>query len=142
MPKLAHNPQTEELIHLAGDAPDPDGSELRGRQSTMRLTKTALGRPAVRYEHGVQSFVLDCDVYEMPGAGLMVHLICPRCRHALRLTSERHVIEYDARDGLLSVQRLACVWELEGDGAVAEHFGTSLCRWTAAIDRNVARDTE
>lgn len=139
--------EREELVHLAGDQPDPltgmPGVETAraggGIMSTVRMTKSAAGHPKVRYK----DFVLELDVYEPPGAPRYVHLICPRCRHALRITEDRKAMEYDpTRDvengGRISVEKFTCTWELPEDRRM--EFGLGLCRWTVAIDNNVARD--
>lgn len=143
MPKLVHNPQTEELYHVAGDVPDPDGSALRGQQASLRLTKTALGHPLVRYagKHAVQAQVMEMDVYAMPdggsGAHLMVNWICPRCGSSIRTTSLMKQIQFDASDGRLSMERVACPWEM---GADRQEFGIGMCRFAFAVDNNVAKD--
>jgi hypothetical protein len=143
----AYNPRLEQLYHVAGDAPDPlDGQRRGGVASTMQLTKTALGNPFIRYK----DVVIEADVYAQPdGKGYLVHLICPKCRHALRVTSEMKAIEFElpsARHprGVLSIEPMRCPWE-QGRGtdetaADRMEFGTGMCNWTAAIDRNVAKD--
>jgi hypothetical protein len=124
----------QELVHLAGD---PD----TGLAGGMNLTATALGHPTIRYGE----FILTADVYAPPGAPKYLHLICPRCRNALRITEDRKAMEYDPtrdtdRGGRLDVEAFQCTWELpEANGRKIE-FGMGLCRWTVAIDRNIARD--
>lgn len=121
----AHDPNREELYRIAGD---PE----HGMASTMNLTRSAAGHPQIRY----RDKVITADVYIADGR-LMVHLICPRCLNALKITDERKKMEYDARDNVLSVEPFACPWEMS---AHRTEFGVGMCRWTVGIDRNVARD--
>lgn len=124
----AYDPQKEELYHIAGDT-----EEGRGAYSDIRLTKTAIGRPMVRYKDRI----LECDVY-LIGGELMVHLICPRCCNALRVSAKNKRIDFS--DGKLTVEPFQCTWELgERDGERMD-FGVGLCRWKAAIDENRAKD--
>jgi len=136
----------EELVHLAGDAPDPMADVLGfehargvGIQSTIRMTKQAKGHPKIRYK----DFLLEADVYDLAGEPLWVHLICPRCHHALKISADKKSIDYDRAvtpelGGRLSVEPFMCTWELpEGR---RQEFGIGLCRWRVAIDNNVAKD--
>jgi hypothetical protein len=164
----AYNPETEALDYLAGDPPaatvtqgdaagfGPDGQSVIGRESTVHLDKAALGHPEVRY----RDYVLEADVYPLLGAvdeddapgALEVILICPRCRHELRVTSDRKAIEYlpgppvidlatgqAMLRGVLSIERFECTWEKDTSVAVTGNT-ENLCRWRVAIDKNVARD--
>lgn len=125
-----------ELVHLAGDMDT-------GLSSTIALSS---GKREVIVVY--KDFVLTCDVYALPGQPIEVHLICPRCRKALRVTSERKTIDFDPsagdpkKGGRLSIEPFQCTWELGGDKHVPGLVGggISLCRWTAGIDDNVARD--
>lgn len=164
----AFNPQTEQLEFIAGDQPavvqqgraaDPMGTGLVGNHSTVRLDKSALGHPLVRYK----DHVLECDIYPLLGAAwdgasagaLEVILICPNCRHQLRVTSDKKAIEFapgmpeldDAGQpivrGTLSVEPFQCTWELDTTRdvkATVQSHGDNICRWRVGIDKNVARD--
>lgn len=164
----AYNPHTEELDFIAGDRPaavsqsvvDPTGGVISG-SSTVRLDKAALGHPEIRYATPTKDYVLEADVYPLLGAAMFeeagdagaleVILICPKCQHELRITSDRKAIEFtpgapvfDAERGMivrgtLSVERFQCTWEKDTASAVTGH-GENLCRWRAVIDKNVARD--
>lgn len=140
-------------VYRQGSFADPSGSGLMGQASQMRLKEMALGHPLIRYK----DLVLEADVYKDPeGGGLMVNIFCPRCRNSLRITSQRKQIEFTAalvRDratgrmlkrGTLSVSPFQCTWELgrgtDQTGADRMDFGMGLCRWTVAIDNNVAKD--
>ncbi len=122
----AHNPQREDLYHIAGD---PE----HGVASTMRLTRTALGHPQVRYKDRV----MELDVYEIHGR-LMVHLLCPRCANALKITDDRKQMEYDARANVISIEAFRCTWELDPERRM--EFGVGMCNLTIGITKNVARD--
>lgn len=134
MREEGYDPKVEEIYHLKGDMDT-------GISSSINLTKTALGHPKIRYEnkHG-QKFVLTCDVYRM-GEELNVHLICPKCRNALSIKSSKKQMSYDHISNSLSVQQFQCTWEIQEEllGNV-RNFGMSLCRWSAVIDNNLARD--
>ena len=134
---LAFNDRpARELVHLAGD---PD----TGMSVTHRLNH-AKREVIVTYK----DFVLTVDIYQLPDEPLKVHLICPRCHHMLSVSAERKHIEFDPnahpeQGGRLSIEPFECTWEIpEADkhtpGILAG--GLSLCRWRAAIDKNVAKD--
>lgn len=128
-----------ELVHLAGDADAPDG---RGLSSTHRADAL---KEEVRVTY--KDFVLTVDVYRHPGEPAQVHLICPRCRHQLRVTADRKAIDFEPTDnvaagGRLSIEPFECTWEMGND----EHHqgalfaGTTLCRWKVGITNNIAKD--
>jgi uncharacterized protein YbaR (Trm112 family) len=123
MPALSAN---KELFQIAGD-------EQHGISSTMDLTRTALGHPMIEYG---SDRVIEADVYAMKGH-LMVHLICPRCRHALTIRADQKHMEYSIRSNELSVEAFRCTWEMDD---WRREFGMSMCGWTVAVDKNVARD--
>lgn len=133
------DPQREELVHLAGDAPDPMGTGLLGQQASVNLTKTALGHPKIRY----RDVVIEADVYALPGEPMHVHILCPKCRNALRIPADRKRIEYDPKGGppqdggRISIETFECTWEVSAD---RQQFGVGLCRWRVAVENNIARD--
>lgn len=127
--KPAYDPNKEDLFHLAGDAD-------HGMGSTARLTKSAIGHPEIRYKGKQGDFVMTADVYRTDGK-LLVHLICPKCRHALHVREAAKKMAYSEADGL-SIEAFECSWELDGD--TGRLFGLALCRCRLAIDKNVARD--
>ena len=132
-----------ELVQLAGDAPDPTGqSSFRGAQSTHRLN-AAKEEVEVVYK----DFLLTVDVYRHEGAPIQVHLICPRCRHASRITGDRKAIDFDPTrntqaGGLLSIEPFECTWELTDDKHTPGLIGggINLCKLRLGITNNVARD--
>jgi hypothetical protein len=121
-----------ELVHIAGDADT-------GLSSTVRMNR---GKQEVIVTY--KDYVLTVDVYHLPEQTkepLQVHLICPKCRHQLRITADKKAIEWDGT--YLSIEPFQCTWEMpEHDrhtpGLIAG--GLTLCKWTAAIDRNIAKD--
>lgn len=125
----AYDPAQEELFHVAGDAD-------HGVAATADLTKTAIGKPQVRYRGKNGDFVLTVDVYRMPDGQLLAHLICPRCRKALHVRQAAKFMAFE--DGKLSVEAFLCPWELDGDEG--RRFGLALCNTRLVIDENVARD--
>ena len=108
---------------------------------------------------------MDCwltvDVYALPGEPVHIHLICPKCHHALRVQQKEKHIEVDLKAqsplmrtilasppadwtpddlvylrakgewGDLSVEPFQCTWEIDRG---------QLCRWKAAIDRNIVKE--
>lgn len=149
-----------EIVQLAGDAPDPTGmSALRGAQSTTSLCG---GKHEVVVLY--RDTFMTVDVYLVPGAPPEIHIICPRCHKASRISGDQKAIDYDPRatnpvrteavasgspelaaiagHGRLSVEPFECTWEVGGDKHVAGgvHTGASLCRQKLAIDDNRAKD--
>jgi hypothetical protein len=143
------------VVQLAGD--DPAG--LRGMSSTTYL------------EHGKHEVIvvykdtfLTVDVYLVPGQAPEIHLICPRCHKASRISGAHKAIDFDpgapcpvraqvvgagarelfegAARGRLSVEPFECTWETGNAVHVAGgvHTGVSLCRQKIVIDDNRARD--
>jgi hypothetical protein len=148
----AYDPETEELEHLAGDAPAVIGKvdeamrSGRGIGTETDLSKTAIAHPMVRYK----DMVLEVDLYLEPGApdlsSQYLHFIvlCPRCRNALTVRGDRKEIEFrpptaELPRGVLSCSPFKCTWELESDGRRME-FGLGMCNWTVGIHKNVAKD--
>jgi len=146
------------VVQIAGD--DPTGiTGARGMHSTTYL------------EHGKHEVIvtyrdmfLTVDVYLLPGQPPEIHLICPRCHHASRISGDQKAIDFDPaavnpqwleaaranhRDlaavagiGRLSVEPFECTWEIGADAHVSGgvHTGASLCRLRLAIEDNCARD--
>jgi hypothetical protein len=125
----AYDPNTEELYHIAGDAPDPSGTELLGMQSSIQAS-----RPSTRVMVRYRDVVLEIDVYQTKES-LAFNLLCPRCRHSLWIRAEQKSIEWNGK--MLSVEPFGCTWELDDD---RHQFGMNLCNWKVAIDNNIAKD--
>ena len=140
----AQRMRERELVHIAGDAPDPTGKGPNGSQTTYRLNRAAIAHPLVAYK----DYVLETDVYAHPGEPMVVHLICPRCHHALTIPETKKAIDLELGagpngQGKLSIEPFECTWEMPEAG---EHTaglvtaGTTLCRWKAGISNNIAKD--
>lgn len=126
-----YNARKEELYEIKQDLVE---HQSRG-MSTVHFDNAA-AHAKVRY----REFLLECDVYEAGGL-ITVVLFCPRCKQQLKIDSSRKAIEWDPVRGLLSVEPFQCTWELPDEHlGQKREFGFSLCRWTAAIDKGVARD--
>ncbi len=144
-----------ELVQITGDMD-------HGLMSTTRLD---LGKQEVIVAG--RDHILTVDVYAVPEEPLKIHLICPRCHHRLTIDGDKKAIEFDHRaenplgrsilaelppelrsiatHGKLSVSTFQCTWELEDqmqdagkdDRVIARG---SLCRFRAAIDKNVLKE--
>lgn len=143
------------VVQLAGDDPT-------GRPGLASTTYLEDGKHEVVVVYG--DTFLTVDVYLVPGAPPEIHLICPRCHKASRISGAHKAIAFDpgatnpmwleavkahhkdlaaiAGTGRLSVEAFQCTWEIAGDKHVAGavHTGASLCRKTLVIDDNRARD--
>lgn len=153
-----YDARSQEVYTICGKDPDPTGSGLVGQSSQISLERAVIGRTLVKAEEGGQTVLLEVDVYPLAsGNGLELLVLCPRCRHQIRITSERKEISYELERtpawvtemalqleqpilavGELSVEPFGCTWELD-DGHGRKRFGNSLCGWRVGIDRNVAR---
>jgi hypothetical protein len=132
-----HAKAAHEIVHLAGD-------EKRGITVSHELTKTALMTFSLEYtgRHAMPfpRKLIEGEVYTVPGGGLMVHTICPRCNNALRITSDNKDISIDKDRGAIWVEPFECSWELgERDGERMD-FGLGLCKTRLAYDGKVAKD--
>lgn len=158
----------KDIFHVAGDAPDPDGTGLRGVSPGYNMTNAALGHPMILYRAGGQELLLEADVYALPGEPMRVHLLCPRClarghTQGLNIRADHKAVAYDVNDavpvfpgwtrdqmtramprgagGRLSVEAFACTWEEDPTAQRASGVnGLSICGWRVKIDDNVARD--
>lgn len=133
----AYDPGREELVHIAGDAPDPMGTGLVGQEATTDLRKNAMATVLIRW----RDKVIEAELYETDGQ-LMLHLVCPKCStpdapHGLHVKQSAKRIEYDRERNLLYVEPFGCTWET---GADRKAFGLNLCNWRVAIDGNIAKD--
>lgn len=163
---MPHAQTLKEVFHVAGDAPDPRGGDLRGVAAGYDLTRSALGRPMLHYRlpDGTE-LVLEADVYAMPEQPIYVLMLCPRClaggrQNALRIVQGAKAMVYEpaaavppfpgwtqeqmahafphGAGGLLSVEAFGCTWEETPE--LRRDFGMSVCGWRVAIDKNVVRD--
>jgi len=145
------------MYQVAGDAPDPAGvSDARGTMSSVNLTTGAIGRPWVKWSTPMGDLWLEVDVYKLPNEPAYIHLICPQCRNALRITQDQKDIHYEPErpppfaaelaalkpdvtiGGTLNVAPFECTWG--ADGSARREFGFARCGWKVAIDKGVARN--
>jgi hypothetical protein len=142
-------PKQHELVHLAGD---PD----TGMDSTIRLDGGKHEVFAIyKGRHTPHEFPdglrLTIDIYQLPEEPLQAHLICPKCRHQLRVTADRKEMRYErtsaADGGKLDIAPFQCTWEMPEAGAHTPGIlggGLSLCQWKGVIEhkhgRNLVRD--
>ena len=136
-PRLASGKREKDLVHIAGDMDT-------GITSTFQIDRNKR-EVIVTYKE----YVLTVDIYQIPGEPTKVHLICPRCHHALSISAERKAIDFDPKagdpklGGRLSIEPFQCTWELPDAGehkAGLKSGGLTLCKWKAGIENNVARD--
>lgn len=104
----------EDLYEIRGDVPDPLGQDpsMRGVSAGISLEKTRVGRPKVIYRGAVNTRVTEPDVYHLEDE-LFLHLYCPRCGRALRITNKLKRVEFrpDANGGRLTVSAFKCTWD-------------------------------
>lgn len=142
MPRL-YDPTKEDLYEVKGDP-------RTGMASTTNLDNAAEAKIEVRYsgqynDHGAIAMLMQCEVYRA-GESVLVHIICPKCKNANSIKSERKALEWDPRNGVLSVEPYTCNWEMntERDNKSAHKSilvgSGNLCRARIAIDKNRARD--
>jgi hypothetical protein len=120
----------EETFHVAGD---PN----HGGMGKHDFAGNALAKlHPVRYEGKHGTFLLEVDIFPDLGEGLMVVMICPRCRNGSRISGKNKRIEFDTRDKRLSVEPFECTWEM-GD---VQGAYTTLCRTRIGVYNNRAKD--
>lgn len=139
----SHDPAREELYPIAGDAPDNLPPELAA--GTGAISARPNGRAFIRYQSrwAADPFVIEADVYFLPGVPTKVLLLCPKCKNALSVTADRKRIEFqppavghEGDGGKISIETFECTWELTQQ----VELGGELCRWRVAVDNNIARD--
>ncbi len=151
----------KEVFHVAGNAPDPEGGDLRGVSPGYNFTNAALGHPFLQYVlRDGREILLEADVYDDH-----IHIICPICQSAgrtvgLRIRKDQKAYEYDplveppmfpgwvsdqrkialpkGAGGTLSVPKFRCTWEAAPDST--RKFGLARCLWQVSIRNNVVRD--
>lgn len=148
-----------ELVQVAGD-------QDRGISSTVRADRSAIAHPLYWYK-GVGIGV--ADVYKLPNEPLYIHIICPKCHHALTISQTRKAIDFEVgqhvhkptdqdlarvdntassassppmQHALQSFGKLSVeTFECTWEmGKDRQQFGVSLCKFRAAIDNNVIKE--
>lgn len=142
----------QELVHIAGDADTGMSSTIDLSRAAGKSEVFALYRGRYVPPEFPDGLRLTLDVYAIPNEPTQVHLICPKCRQQLRVTSDRKHVNFELRPnsvdgGLLEVQAFQCTWEMpEAGGHVVgiRSGGLTLCQWKGVIDhvhgKNIVRD--
>ncbi len=139
----SYDPAREELYQIAGDRPTDLPPELAG--GTTGAVARGTGRAFVRYtsKWAVDPLIIEMDIYAIPGVPIEVHLICPKCLKALKISQANKAMEWsppapdvERGGGVISIAPFECTWELTDQ----VELGGELCRWKAGVTNNVARD--
>lgn len=87
---------------------------------------------------GMDKFMVECEVYQVDDH-LLVHTVCPKCRHAQNIDSRNKQMDFDRERMMLKIEPFTCPWEMGGED---EHrgFGVGLCQMRVAYDGRVIRD--
>lgn len=127
------NGTVREVTHIAGDRES-------GLAITHHLDQMAAGQVTLIYTgaHAMPwpQLEVTCEVYEQDGV-IMVHALCPKCHHAIRIDGSKKAIEYDKARGLLKSEPFECTWEMDD---WRREFGASLCGLRMAFDGKVLRE--
>ncbi len=139
-----------ELVHIAGDADTGMTSTINLAGGKAEVFAIYRGRAVPpEFPDGLR---LTLDVYAIPDEPTQVHLICPKCRQQLRITSDRKTIAWEPirgnpDGGKLEIEPFMCTWEMPEAAAHAPGIlagGLTLCQWKGVIEhkhgRNLVRD--
>ncbi|MDP2607309.1 MAG: hypothetical protein Q8S00_32630 [Deltaproteobacteria bacterium] len=156
-------PFEKEIFQVAGDPPTPDYKPKNGVMPGYNLTNTATAKPVVLW----QDRLLTLDLYTLPNAPAYLHLICPKCHNALKVSQDRKTFSFSANElpkkiakktglqyselaadlGLTSIDQLRgvisihdpiqCTWETEPE---LRRTHDAICNWRVVIEDNIARD--
>lgn len=117
----------------------------RGVTIEHNLQSGAIGQVHLAYKGkqmstppGIAYIEIECEVYEEAGV-LMVHSVCPKCRHSIKIDGQNKRIEFDRKTKDLHVEAFECPWEMGGDDDHHE-FGFGLCRMKLEYAGKFARD--
>lgn len=145
MQPFSSSVKRKELFHVAGDAPDPAPTGLRGMSTGYDLRHNALGHPHLHYQYpSGETLVFEADVFGgIPGVPRYILLHCPQClthgrQNTLTIREDFKPFAYDpsavappfpgwtrsdmasafplGTGGLLNLEvECACTWEEEPD---------------------------
>lgn len=157
----------KDVFHVAGDQPDPAGTNLRGVAPGYRLNQSALGHPMLLWKvPGTgRELVLEADVYALPDQPMHIYLLCPVClmskqQNQLSIRRDQKQFSYEldrevptfpgwtheqmlhafprGLGGLLNVEPFRCTFEMQPE--LQRAFGLAQCTFSVAIDNNVVRN--
>jgi len=114
--------------YVFGDPPERDGHGFSKNSFRVQTPQVK-----IRWKDKL----LVGEVYAEP-TGIMLNIICPKCLHSIKISSTRKAMEWDEKRGQISVEPFQCPWELDTEVAVGQY--TNLCKWSVAIDKNIAKD--
>ena len=127
----AYDPASEEIFHVAGD-------KDTGISTTADMTAGSI-KVQLRYKGRFGDYVSTVDVYHIPGVETSVIMICPKCRHSLRMTSARKDVAWDPDKGIY-ISQSECTWEQDARDGERMDFGLYLCRFRFEIAGSEIRD--
>lgn len=129
MAKKLWDPNKEDYEYVAGDKPGQGA--MGGMKTTMQNAPFA--EPQIRYK----DVLIECELYKDPVSHkMMLHAMCPKCKHALRISEERKAMDWDGQT--ISVEPFECPWELDTELTVGTF--TNLCRWRVGVSHGIAKD--
>ena len=118
-----------ELDYIAGD---PVGNVDTGITTSQNVRASAT--TLIKY----RDKILECEIYNS-GDELMIHLLCPKCMHGLKITNKNKQMDWDGK--YISVEPFACTWEMDDQIAAGIITMTNLCNWRVGITKGIAKDT-
>lgn len=110
-----------DLFHVAGDVD-------HGMESTLALGKNYDARLYIQYGDKL----LVGELYRNPEGGFFVNLICPRCHHNLKISTDRKAMAFEMGVGI-DIEPFRCTWELGDRQGERIAFGLSMCNWTVGV---------
>lgn len=160
----------KDVFHVAGDAPDPTGTGLRGVAPGYRLTQSAIGHPMLHWAMpGGKELILEADVYALPDQPPHIYMLCPVCllhghQNQLSIRGDQKKFDYTPPDEAGDRMPTFPGWTREqmrhafpnGLGGILScdpfrctfesvpelrrGFGLGQCTFSVVIDNNVVRN--
>ncbi len=109
-----------DLYHVAGDE--------AGQSSTLSLGSNYDAKLHIQYKDKI----LVGELYKNPEGGFFVNLVCPRCHHNLKVSTDRKAMAYEPGVGI-DIEPFRCTWELGDRKDERISFGLSMCNWTVGV---------
>lgn len=110
--------------------------EVKGNVDTGIVTSQNVRASATTYIR-YRSQILECEVYNA-GDELMIHMLCPKCGHGLKVTNKNKQMDWDGK--YISIEPYACTWELDTNIAAGVFTHTNLCNWKVGVTKGIAKD--